>query len=190
MPGVLSALGLTLLCIAGLSPNWQATLEYQRAAILQGEIWRLWSGHVVHFGFAHALVDGLAAAGLIWALHRLGYSTWSRLLWMAPTLSLGLLLLQPDLASYRGLSGLDMALFASYLRLGWCRQPEMRPGFVLLALLLVLKLVVDALELTTTSLPEGVRVVLSAHVLGVVLGGMLPPRKTSPPRGENEDAWG
>lgn len=169
----LSVLALALFCIALLPSDWQSALEYRRELILHGEIWRLWSGHLVHFGRAHAFYDGAAFIVMVWALHRLGYREWQRLLGVAPVISLGLLWLQPGLESYRGLSALDMTLFACCLRLGWNQHPRMRTGFVLLAMLLAVKLASDAFGLRATSLPDGVDVAVSAHLLGVVLGGML-----------------
>ena len=42
-------------------PDWRSTLLYDRAAIAHGELWRIWTGHLVHFGWAHLFVD----AGLL-----------------------------------------------------------------------------------------------------------------------------
>lgn len=45
----------------------KAGLEFDRRALLAGEIWRLWSGHLVHYSWQQSLVDGAVAlvAGLI-----------------------------------------------------------------------------------------------------------------------------
>src|SRR4051812_25687175 len=40
-----------------LAPGFKAWLIYDRAAILHGELWRLWTGHLVHFSNSHLLLD-------------------------------------------------------------------------------------------------------------------------------------
>lgn len=76
------------------------------------EPWRLWTGHMVHFGWEHTLANAIALA-VPWILvgragrRRLALST----LLVPPLLSL---LLLPSIgeAEYRGASGLACALWA------------------------------------------------------------------------------
>ena len=45
--------------VAVAVPAIRPALVYNRSAIAQGELWRIWTGHVVHFGWPHGLADGL-----------------------------------------------------------------------------------------------------------------------------------
>jgi rhomboid family GlyGly-CTERM serine protease len=167
---------LALLCLlpALLPAAGQTWLEYRREAVLGGEIWRLWSGHVVHYSARHALLDGLAASILALALARAGagWGPLPRLLLIAPILSLVLLLAVPDMAVYRGASGLGMALAGMLLRVLATERPEWRVGLVAVALALLGKMLMDALGLVPgwSSLPHGVRVAWQAHAAGLALG--------------------
>ncbi len=173
-------IGLALLCLLPtlLPAAGQDWLEYRRAAILSGEIWRLWSGHCVHYSAPHALRDGLAAAALALAL-RDERTLW-RLALIAPAISLVLLLMVPDMAVYRGASGLDLALAGMLLRHLALQQPAWRPGLHAVMAVLLGKMLADALglDVALTSLPPGVHVAWQAHAAGLTLGwlsGRTPP---------------
>ncbi|HEX9171332.1 MAG TPA: rhomboid family intramembrane serine protease, partial [Telluria sp.] len=62
------SIGAALLCAAlAFAPEASlAQMEFDRSAIPAGQLWRLWSGHLVHFSVPHALGDALVllAAGL------------------------------------------------------------------------------------------------------------------------------
>jgi rhomboid family GlyGly-CTERM serine protease len=167
---------LALLCLVPtLFPTVvQSALEYRREAILGGEIWRLWSGHFVHFSALHALRDGLAATLLALALERIGSgkNLLPRLALTAPAISLALLLLVPDLSVYRGASGIDMALAGMLSRALANLRPSWWPAHFGIALILLGKIWADALGLgvSLSSLPPGVHVVWQAHAAGLVLG--------------------
>lgn len=40
-----------------LRPGWTETLEMNRAALAQGEFWRLYTGHLTHFSADHLKWD-------------------------------------------------------------------------------------------------------------------------------------
>src|SRR5262245_13977247 len=42
-------------------------LRYERAAVFRGELWRLVTGHIVHLGWSHTLLN-LAGLALVWML--------------------------------------------------------------------------------------------------------------------------
>ncbi len=78
-----------------------------RDALADGELWRLWTGHWVHLSASHLLwnlgVLVIAGAGL----DRLRPGLlWRHTLIVAPFLSCAILVLEPGLQSYGGLSGL------------------------------------------------------------------------------------
>lgn len=95
---------------AALSPRLAEWMVYDRAAILDGELWRLLSGHWVHFSAVHLLDDAAVLAACAWIVARLGYRHFPLVcLLAAPAISLALLLWQPQLQRYGGLSGLAVA---------------------------------------------------------------------------------
>ncbi|HEX6765084.1 MAG TPA: rhomboid family intramembrane serine protease, partial [Polyangiaceae bacterium] len=79
--------------------------------LVDGELFRLWTGHFVHYGSAHLWGDLLAFAFWAAAVERSSRRLFAVTLFCAtPLLSLGILLACPELREYRGLSGLDCAL--------------------------------------------------------------------------------
>jgi len=127
-------LGLALLVWIA-PPAVSEALIYDRAAILHGAVWRLWSGHLVHFSASHLgwnlLVVGLAGAWIECAGFRGG-----RALWMIvpPCIGLALLAGDPTLSRYGGLSGLATAIVV-FACLSECR---FRPGRIIWGVALAL----------------------------------------------------
>jgi len=107
---------MPLAAVAGgiaLLPDAGAGLAYQRDLIAAGELWRLITGHFVHWSHSHLVWDlctflALGAACELWSRRRLLVC----LLVSAVAIPGVLWLLQPELEIYGGLSGIDSALFA------------------------------------------------------------------------------
>lgn len=88
-------------------------LVYQRELISQGEVWRLFTGHVLHTNGYHLLLN-LAALFMLWALHGNFYSIknyTALFLFCSLTTSLGLYYFDPTLIQYVGLSGVLHGVF-------------------------------------------------------------------------------
>ena len=108
------AAAVVLLGVLQVLPQaWHLALRYDRQAVLQGELWRLITGHLIHLGWAHWALN---AAGLV--LYALLADTPPRprpLLRQVLVLGLGisvlLMLFMPTLAHYVGLSGVLYGLF-------------------------------------------------------------------------------
>jgi rhomboid family GlyGly-CTERM serine protease len=105
-------LGVTGLALAAWA--WPEALAWgglDRARVLRGELWRLWSAHLVHFGGSHLLwnLAVLAPAGV---LAERSAPRETRVLYGlgAPAIGLVLLGLEPQMAVYAGLSGIATAL--------------------------------------------------------------------------------
>lgn len=131
---LLAVLALLLVCAAGGAP-WLLALRYERAAILQGEWWRLLSAHVVHLGWTHLLLDGSALL-LLWALYARALSGWSWLLIVLGTLAAidaGLWWLAPQVQWYVGISGLLHGVWAAGALQG-ARRHEIGGWLLLVAL--------------------------------------------------------
>ena len=172
---------LALLClVATLLPDSAAGgLEYRRDAVLSGELWRLLTGHFVHYSLRQALQDGCALALLAYALESIDgpRNLLPRLGLSAVVLSLLLVIAVPAMAGYRGASGLAMVLAGMLLRALWRAHPAWRPGLAAIAVLLCGKMLADALgyAIDFTGLPLGVRVAWQVHAAGLVLG-VLPEK--------------
>ena len=101
-------------------PGLAAHLQYDRAAIAAGEVWRLVSGHWTHYSLDHFVWDGLAFAALGVACERKSRSRFLVcLIASALTISLSVWRLLPEMQVYRGLSGIDSALFTLLAAMMW-----------------------------------------------------------------------
>ena len=150
-------------------------LEFDRQALLAGDIWRLWTCHLVHYTPQHALLDGAVAAvaGLI-AARRLGLRTVGKALaFGAPCIALGLLLAAPELGYYRGASAIAVML-AVMAGLSLWRDADARSRAVLMLMAVALpaKVVAEAVGWTRgwAGLPPDVAIAWQAHLLGCVAG--------------------
>lgn len=168
-----------------LPASVQQLLALRREETLAGfEVWRLWSGHLVHFGWSHALFDGIAWIVLsMWCWQRIGMARWAvAMLIGAPLLSAAVWLLEPGLSEYRGASGLVVALVAWTWVHGWRGRVTGRLAWALLGLAIVAKLVWDVCAGASAVLPAGVTVAWSAHLAGALLGAAWGLKRAPDPR--------
>ena len=107
-------LSLCLLAVAALLlPSLTGALEFSRASLADGECWRLLTGHLTHWNFDHFMWDLVMFAALGAICERRGRGRYAAcLLAAALAIPLCVYALMPEMATYRGLSGLDSALFA------------------------------------------------------------------------------
>lgn len=105
----ISALAALALAFPSLGAAW----EFQRIAVTRdGELWRLMTAHLTHFDFDHLCWDVAALLILGSLAERAGRrATVLTLLSAALVIGLGVWLFQPRFDTYRGLSGLDSALY-------------------------------------------------------------------------------
>lgn len=163
-----------LLALAPVSLVEQLSCDHH--AILQGELWRLWTGHVTHFSLRHALIDS-ATLLLIGAITEAEFGSRRialALLVGAPLISIGILLAAPGLFDYRGASSIAVMLASAIGASWWRSRPTCRAVLGALALGLVTKISFDAIGMPTTltDLPEQVQVAWQGHLLGGMLGGL------------------
>ncbi len=88
-------------------------LVYQRPLITQGEVWRIFTGHLLHTNGFHLLLN-LAALCMLWALHGHFYTIknyTALFLFCAISTSLGIYYYNPELIQYVGLSGVLHGIF-------------------------------------------------------------------------------
>lgn len=179
--GLIPALLLGLPALAPLLwPGAARWLEYDRERIAAGEAWRVVTCHWAHWTGDHLLWDLLVfvlLAALSWRLGRA--RTAAALAASALLIPLALWTLAPDLGRYRGLSGLDSALFV-FLAVALIRRERSagRTGAVaLLAALLLGFAAKVAFEAATGSAlfvddSAAFVPVPLAHLVGGVCGGV------------------
>lgn len=171
--GVVVVTAMSIAFLALLPASVHEALLLRRGAIFEGELWRLWTGHWVHFGTSHLLWDlgSFLAAGL-W-LGELGArrADWFLMAVVAPMLGGCLLLVDRQLGIYGGLSGLVCAQCGALVALLWKRNR--RSVALLLATLLIAKLCLDFSQgKAPLARFEGqeIRTVPWAHLIGALLG--------------------
>ena len=163
---------IILSLVATQSDDFGAVLVYNRAAIFNGDIWRLLTGHLVHFSTTHLVYDLTAVVITSWIISYRGYPHFT-LLEVAAALSISLVILvfRPDLAFYGGLSGIVLAN-AVYLALHGLRDvaPWRNLGLGVL-LLCIFKIIFDlsGVDLLTMGHNNFIPVPLS-HLTGAIIG--------------------
>jgi len=181
--GVVLPLAVLALVLSSLPDPSAWELAVDR---LWREPWRLLTAHLVHWSPEHLAWDLAAFVGLGIACEIGGRRrTAAALALAAPAIAVGVPLLTPGLATYRGLSGLDSALFA-LLAARCLRRPSPAARAAGAAALLAL-LGKVAWEVATGAplllgATEDIVVVPAAHLLGGLAGtvaGFLPARRSS-----------
>jgi rhomboid family GlyGly-CTERM serine protease len=106
-------LAITLLAVvvAGI-PGLAETLQFDRTQIEAGQLWRFATGHLTHWNFEHLQWDLLmfAVLGTICELRNPRQMRWCVAI-AAAAVSALVFVAFPSVAAYRGLSGIDTALF-------------------------------------------------------------------------------
>lgn len=111
-PVITPLLAVAAVAIHLLPPDVAAALQFDRAALAAGELWRLLTAHLTHFTPSHLAWDVGVLVGLGWFCERESRrQTVLALALAAGAVSATVWYVLPDLQSYRGLSGLDCALF-------------------------------------------------------------------------------
>ena len=172
--GLPALLAIASILIALLGDGAAETLRYQRDAILHGEVWRLLSGHLAHLGWPHLWLN-LGGLALIWFLFHKQLSAgawWLVLLVSSLSVSGGLLLFNPELSWYVGLSGVLHGLFLAGLIAGLRAQAW---GDWLLLAAVSAKLIWEQVNgaLPGTAEAAGGNVIVDAHLSGAIGGGLV-----------------
>lgn len=158
-------------------------LQYDRVAILHGQVWRIFTGNFVHLGWGH-LAEDMAGYVLLWLLFEDVLPGWRcplLILLGCLGVGIGLLLGDPGLRWYVGISGALNTLWITGAMVLMARRDWL--GWVL-AVFLLLKLVYEQLRgplplsVATTGGPVAVDAHLYGTCAGVLLGlGMLAWRR-------------
>ena len=173
IPRVTIAIAVAAIAIA-LSPTLQALLVLDRGAVASGQLWRVATGSFVHFSLSHLLYDLLVvvAAGSI--LERGGRAIGGAVVASAVAIGLAVLLLEPALSGYGGLSGIAYTLIVMLALAPPATSGLTRPAGATLLLLAAAKLWWEWRSgslLLVADAGAAVRAVPLAHLVGGCVGG-------------------
>ena len=167
------ALAVGIACVIFQLCGLEESLRFSRLDIQAGQWWRLLSGNLVHLGYPHLFLNlaGLAAITLLLAD---AMRPWQ---WLLTTIcsmagvGIGLLLFDPQLQWYVGLSGV---LYGLLLGGALAEFRQQRLIAVLLACYTIGKIVWEQLygAVESSERLTGGTVIVNAHLYGMVAGGI------------------
>ena len=165
----LAYLTMVLLWLGGDSTR--LALRYQRAAVFDGQWWRLLTGHLVHFDLRHLLLNlaGATVMLLLFAPAMTRRQLLSVLTVSMMTIDTGFIWLMPRLDWYVGLSGILHGVLAAGALLWW--RVETWPMAGALSAIVVGKLTWEQVH-GGLPLAGELPVVVNAHLYGAI-GGAL-----------------
>ncbi len=149
-------------------------LRYDREGILNGEVWRIITGHLVHLGWPHLLMN-LIGLILIWLLfgHLIKRNSWLIICTLSTIgISAGMMFFNPELKWYVGLSGVLHGMFVAGAIV------SIKAGYRAEWLLLLLLTGKLAWEQMVGPLPgsaefAGGNVIVDAHLYGAISGLLI-----------------
>jgi rhomboid family GlyGly-CTERM serine protease len=190
--GVRLTAAIALLAVLAFALGASSWIQFDRGGIAGGQFWRLFTGHLAHWNIDHVLWDTVAfvALGVLCErIHRRRFLYCT--LGAAVAISAAVWCLLPSMSLYRGLSGIDSALFAllavQVLRDAWPRRNWTIAGVAIGAgLAFAGKVAYETYSGTTLfvdSPAAGMTPVPLAHIVGCLVGllvGLLPPVQPCP----------
>jgi rhomboid family GlyGly-CTERM serine protease len=149
----------------------RAWLQYDRIAILDAELWRLMTGHFVHLGPGHYVLNAIAVF-LVWVAVGEYLSGPQWLVATAVTIAgvnAGLWLFNPEIVWYVGMSGFLHGLLVAGIVLGFQFLPrEALLGGMVVASKIVYEQMLGPMPGSEQS--AGGNVVVDAHLYGALAG--------------------
>jgi rhomboid family GlyGly-CTERM serine protease len=171
---VLAIIGLISIIGFFTDPVSSEWFAYNRTAISNMEIWRLFSGHFLHTNLAHLMLNLLGVA-LLWALHGEYYSPKplsALLLGLTLLTSVFIFYFSPSMQWYVGLSGVLHGLFV------WGAVKDVQLGEktgVLLLIGIALKIAYEQFVGGTENIAALIQanVAVDSHLYGAISGLLL-----------------
>jgi rhomboid family GlyGly-CTERM serine protease len=152
----------------------RSLLRFDRTAIAHAEVWRLLSGHFVHLGPSHYLLNatGLVLTWLLVGLHFTARQWLCVVVASAAGIDAGLWFLVPQLDWYVGMSGLLHGMLAAGVVNGFKTMPREAS---LIGIVLLLKITFEQLigPLPGSEQSTGGDVVVDAHLYGALTGAAV-----------------
>lgn len=151
--------------------SYSEILEFNRKQILLGEIWRIWTAHLVHTNITHLLLNISATLIIYFGFFSKIKSGELLLSWFifSALISIILLYIYPNIAWYSGLSGLLHALVSYFC----IRLATNRNNIFWLGLMIVwIKVLVETIcaYFGNQSLINDMIVITEAHLIGAFVG--------------------
>ena len=158
--------------LIAISPKAQRLCIYDRHAILQGDLWRVYTGHFVHFSMSHLLYDASALFVAVVLLEKWRVPGRNVFLVSAPlAISLAMMLFEPNLEFYGGLSGVGMGAVTLMSLHGLISGASRWPAVLALAVV-TLKCATPGLQLATFD-DRSIRVAGISHIAGTLFAGIV-----------------
>lgn len=157
----------------GILQFFQQQFIYQYD-VLFSQLWRIWTGHWVHVGWIHYLLNILAFACLPFLFPHIRQRYLIVLLIILPVLlSIIFYFIYPNIFAYAGLSGILHGLFI-FCAIVSLTEPKERKFATLILLLILIKIVWEYFfgSFQTAQL-IGSPVLTQAHLWGAIWGAML-----------------
>ena len=151
--------------------GYSGLLEFDRQLVLSGEIWRIWTGHLVHTTSSHFALNTVAAI-IIYFSFFTRIKSGELLLYgfvFSALISTTLLCIYPSLGWYNGLSGLLHALAAYFsVRLARDENRVFWAGLVIVWM----KVLIETIRAHSgyESLVGDMIVITEAHLIGAFFG--------------------
>lgn len=170
---------IVVLIIAGsvtctFVPTLNAFFIYDRYAIMEGDYWRLFTGHLIHFSISH-LVINLSVLVIVYEI--LGEDHFKKLekilLYGIALIGPILFIIDPFLAYYGGTSGLSSAVFFfALIVLYQTTDGAIKHLYSYGLLICLIKTFLEIISNTSlfVSLPVGIHGVPLSHLCGYVIG--------------------
>lgn len=163
---------------------WRELLAYDRDGLRASELWRLLSGHFVHLGWSHLLLNVVGLSLVMWLVgHAFDVLRWVLIAALSiAAIDAGLWFLDGQLDWYVGLSGLLHGLLAAGLFVGLARRDR---EALVLAIFVLAKLAWEQFvgPLPGSESTSGGAVIVNAHLYGAAggaLGALLCWRSARP----------
>jgi rhomboid family GlyGly-CTERM serine protease len=146
-------------------------LQFDRAAISVAELWRLISGHFVHLGPNHFLLNAFGLV-LVWLLVGMHFTLRQWLIVIVVSIAgtdAGLWFLDPQLTWYVGMSGFLHGMLAAGIVKGFQAVPR---EATIVGVAVLMKIMFEQLigPLPGSEQSAGGDVVVNAHLYGVLAG--------------------
>ena len=163
-----------LAVVAWFWPGAFDLLVYDRGKIFGGQLWRIVTGHWVHFSARHLFWNlvVLIPAG-VWLERRDTTCLIWTLLLSPVAIGLALLAFEPPLTSYAGISGVASAVLVALAVHGLRTEPRARWLWLAVLVLFATKVGMESfgdLPLNPELATQGVHSVPLAHLVGATVG--------------------
>lgn len=164
-----------LILLGGLLPESICNqLDFNVERIKHGEVWRLLTGQLVHFGFNHSMMNALALAIVHFSLlEELRLRAW--LMAQAAVLAVvacGLMLWSSDVSVYRGYSGAFHGILGFALLHFWRRSPRLALFMFSGLTIKIISEQMPGYDVDYLRAVIGVAVGVDAHLYGYI-GGLI-----------------